>query len=203
MKKNAVSRCVQTVFLLLSLVLTGCFGKSPAVQFYILTPLAQDSLPNPCAKQKKMSAVGVGPVEIPKVLDRSQIVTRSDENRLWMAEFHRWGGTLSDDFLRVLAENLSVLLQSDQVLAWPWRDFFDPDFRINLKVHQFDAQQGGEAVLSVTWALEDARNRNVIHKSVLREPVSGTEYTDIVSAQSRLLLNLSQEIAGEIVKSKP
>ncbi len=193
----------QTVFLLLCFFLTGCLGKSPAVSFYTLTPLAESSLPVAAARQGKAFAVGVGPVEIPKVLDRSQIVTRSDENRLWMAEFQRWGGTLSDDFLRVLAENLSVLLKSEQVLAYPWRDFFEPDFRISLKVHQFDTEKGGDAVLSVTWLLNDAGNRNVLHKSVLREAVSGPEYADIVSAQSRLLLGLSQQIAGEILKSGP
>ncbi len=197
-----IYRVGQAALLSLSLMFTACFGNTPPVHFYTLTPLAESSLPNPGAKQTKPVSVGVGPLEIPKVLDRSQIVTRSDENRLFMAEFQRWGGTLSDDFLRVLAENLSVLLKSEQVLAYPWRDFFDPDFRINLKVHQFDAELGREAVLSVTWSLENAKNRNVLHKSVFREAISGSQYTDIVSAQSRLLLSLSQEIAGEILKRK-
>jgi len=201
--KKIMFRSGQAFFLFLCLVLTACFGKTPPVQFYTLTPLAENTLPNPGAKQGKSVSVGVGPLEIPKVLDRSQIVTRSEENRIQMAEFQRWGGTLSDDFLRVVAENLSALLKSEQVLAYPWRDFFDPDFCISLKVHQFDAHQGKDAVLSVTWSLGDAKNRNVLHKSVLREPVSGNDYTDIVSAQSRLLLGLSQEIAGEILKGKP
>ncbi|MGE0084910.1 MAG: membrane integrity-associated transporter subunit PqiC [Desulfococcaceae bacterium] len=203
MKKNMMHRAGQAFLLILSLVLTGCFGNTPPVQFYTLTTLAESSAAGHGERYGKPFSVGVGPLEIPKVLDRSQIVTRSDENRIQMAEFQRWGGTLSDDFLRVLAENLSVLLKSEQVLAYPWRDFFDPDFRINLKVHQFDAQQGGDAVLSVTWSLNDAKNRNVLHKSMLREPVSGNQYTDIVSAQSRLLLRLSQEITEEILKQKP
>ena len=200
MKKNFIHTTGQAFFLLLILVLTGCFGKTPPVQFYTLTPLAETGAAVAGERYGKLLSVGVGPLEIPKVLDRSQIVTRSDANRLWMAEFQRWGGTLSDDFLRVLAENLSVLLKSEQVLAYPWRDFFDPEFRVNLKMHQFDAEKGGNAVLSVTWSLSDAKNRNVLHKSMLREAVPGPEYTDIVSAQSRLLLRLSQEIAGEIVK---
>lgn len=157
MKENVMYIAGQAFFLILSLALTGCFGNTPPVQFYTLTPLAETGAAVAGERYGKPFSVGVGPLEIPKVLDRSQIVTRSDANRIHMAEFQRWGGTLSDDFLRVLAENLSVLLKSEQVLAYPWRDFFDPEFRVNLKMHQFDAEKGGNAVLSVTWSLSDAK----------------------------------------------
>ncbi|MEE4358540.1 MAG: PqiC family protein [Desulfococcaceae bacterium] len=182
----------------LPLFLASCLGNAPPVQFYTLTSLAGDGAAFSQKNSGEKISLGIGPLEIPKMLDRSQIVTRSGENRLHLAEFHRWGGSLSDDFLRVLAENLAVLLHSDQVLSYPWRDFSVPRYCLRLKLQRFDAGAGEKAVLAMTWALTDTKGGTVLKRSFLQEKVAGGEYTDIVAAQSRLLLRFSMEIAGEI-----
>ena len=117
-----------------------------------------------------------------------------------MAEFNRWGGALEDDFLRVLTENLSILLESDRVLAYPWEDYFDPTFRLYLTVHRFDGTPGDQVVLNVTWAITGTRSRQILlmRNSVFKQPLPGEDFEALVSSQSLLLADLSREIAREI-----
>jgi uncharacterized lipoprotein YmbA len=182
------------------LFLNGCKGVTPPVQFYTLTVPEAQAEAAFAAEAKDAIAVGVGPLELPKMLDRPQIVTRGTGNRLQMAEFHRWGGSLPEDILRVLTENLSGLLQSNRVMAHPWADFFQPDYRVYLVFHRFDGRPGESLVLNATWTLTDARGREAfaVRRSVIREPLASADYESLVAASSRTLEILSRQIAQEI-----
>jgi uncharacterized lipoprotein YmbA len=192
-------------FLMLYLVVVGCRGITPPVEFYTLQSMAGTEQGQAGRKPADQISVGVGPLEIPKILDRPQIVTRSGANRISVAEFQRWGGALQDDFLRVLTENLSMLLETDRVLAYPWEDYFDPTFRLYLSVYRFDGTPGDEVVLSVTWAVTDRESRKILvmRNSVFKQAFPGSGFQDLVSTQSLLLADLSREIAGEIKRLRP
>jgi uncharacterized lipoprotein YmbA len=145
-------------------------------------------------------AIGVGPVEFPRFLDRPQIVTRKSQHRVAVSEFHRWAGSFSEDFLRVLAKNISMLLPADRVAAYPWTDPFSPTFRIPLTVEQFDGRFGGHVVLNVTWAVWNQKDANepVMKHTRIKEPVSAENYDALVAAQSRAIGTLSRAIVDEI-----
>ena len=74
--------------------------------------------------------VVVAAVRLPEYLERPQLVTRSGDNRLQLEEFHQWGGNLGKDLTRVMAENLSLLLGSDAVVAAPHTQRTRPDYRV-------------------------------------------------------------------------
>jgi uncharacterized lipoprotein YmbA len=185
-------------FLVLGFI--ACRSKTPPVEFYTLTPLAQSTEATRPATGGEQVAVGVGPLEMPKVINRPQIVSRTDRNKLLLAEFHRWGGSLHDEFLQVLTENISMLLGSNRVVAYPWEDYFTPRFRIFLQVHQFDGRLGENVVLNVTWTVTGPEGRNVLcmQRSILEEPAPGKDYEAFVSAENRALDGLSRKIAREI-----
>ena len=177
----------------------GCQSSTPLVDFYTLTSMTATPEDKPDTKTGKNISVGVGPLMIPKIIDRPQIVTRSSPNKLNVAEFHRWGGSLHEDFLRTLTENLSILLNSNRVAAYPWEDHFDPGFRIFLEVHQFDGRLDEYVILNVTWTVtgREAEDVLLVRRSIIRETVSGIGYEAFVSTKSRVLANLSREIAHE------
>ncbi|MCB1821939.1 MAG: membrane integrity-associated transporter subunit PqiC, partial [Candidatus Competibacteraceae bacterium] len=78
-------------------MLAGC-GSTPPTAFYTLSPLSA-SLPTAQTSASRSDVtIGVGPVTVPEFLDRPQIVTRTTANRLDVDEFHRWGGSLQEDF---------------------------------------------------------------------------------------------------------
>ena len=99
----------------LLLTVGGC-GNSPPSDFYVLTPMPQGER---AAPRDRSLVIGVGPVEIPDYLNRAQIVTRAGPNRLDVAEFNRWGGSLVANLASVVAQNLSLMLGTDDVHVAP------------------------------------------------------------------------------------
>ncbi len=194
-------KTVTLVVTFTTLLLTGCGSSSPRVDFYTLNPLTgmQAEANTPAADQKL--SIGVGPVEIPEILDRPQIVTRSGPNKLNVDEFHRWAGRLDESFAQVLAENISLLLATDQVAVYPWQADFKPRYRIALKISYFEGQWGKDVLLEAIWSVTSRQSQQThrMRKSVINEPLSPEpDYEALVAAHSRAIAQLSREIAKEI-----
>jgi uncharacterized lipoprotein YmbA len=145
-------------------------------------------------------AIGVGPIKLPEHLDRPQIVSRTSSNQLELAEFHRWAGSLKDDFSRVLAENLSILLATDRVSVYPWRKSVPIEYQVAVDVARFDAELGGNAWLIARWTVFGGRDKKVLfmERSRISETSDDHGYDAMVAAQSRALARLSREIADAI-----
>jgi len=199
MTKGHVQITSLAIFLVLVL-LAGCRSATSPVEFYTLSPIDTISEADKIVGLGDNLAVGVGPLQIPKIIDRPQIVTRIGPNQIHVDEFHRWAGSVYEDFLRVVTMNLSALLQSRLVVAFPWEDYFDPDYRIYMEINQFDGRLGQYAQLDVTWAIigREARKILLVRKALIREPVQGEDYDTFVAAKSRILGTLSRQIAQGI-----
>jgi uncharacterized protein len=193
-------RKLAAMVLFIAVLFVGCRSSAPPVQFYTLSPLsAATEKANPTDAAPNI-AVGVGPVEMPQVLDRPQIVTRTGPNKIMLDEFHRWAGSLQADFARVLAENISFLLDIDHVAVYPWEVGFAPDYRIALNIRSFVGQWGKNVLLDVIWQITDRTGAKplAVKKSVITEPLSAEDYDALVAAQSQAIARLSREIVQEI-----
>jgi uncharacterized lipoprotein YmbA len=182
-------------------ILTGCRSATTPIEFYTLTPLTGIAEADKAAGLGGAVAVGVGPLQMPKIIDRPQIVSRTGVNRINVDEFHRWAGSIYEDFLTVLAMNLSALLQTNMVAAYPWEEYFDPDYRVYLEVNQFDGRLGEYALLNVTWTVTGRQPNDIlrVRNSVIKEAVQSADYEEFVAAESRILAALSREMAREIM----
>ena len=149
-------------------------------------------------------AIGIGPVTFPDQLDRPAIVTQTGKNQITINEFHRWAGSLKQNFTRVMTQNLALLLHTDQVMSRPWERYFKPDIRITVDVQEFGGQPGAYAKLNTTWMIieEGKDSEAVVHRSELSEPVSENSYDALVAAQSRALARLCREIAETLKTGK-
>ncbi len=186
-------------FLLIVFLLGGC-SSTPPVAYYTLNTLPERQQEIPAAVMDDTIAIGVGPVEFPKFLDRPQIVTRKSQNQIEVSEFNRWAGSFPGDFSRVLAKNISILLPTDRVAVYPWGDQFTPTYQIKLEVEQFDGQLGESVVLDVTWMVTDQEGSNtlVVRKSRVEEAVLDKTYEALVEAKSNGLVTLSRTIVEEL-----
>ena len=186
--------------LLLTVFFVAACSTTPPVAYYTLNTLPEMQQEIPAAVMDDTLAIGVGPVEFPKFLDRPQIVTRKSQNQIEVSEFHRWAGSFPGDFSRVLAKNISILLPSDRVAVYPWGEQFSPTYRVKLDVEQFDGQLGERVVLDVTWMVTDQEGTNklLVRKSLIEEPVSDKTYEALVVAESNALVTLSRTIVEEI-----
>ncbi len=184
----------------LILLLGGCRSASVPAQFYTLNALNRAQEGSLGAAADGGIAIGVGPLAFPEYYDRPQIVTRTGPNKLTLSEFHRWGGSLDKDFLRVMAENISIQLGTDQVSVYPWDVSFNPAYKVKFDVQQFDGRLGESVLLNVTWSItgQDDKGAPVVRKSIITEPVSAKDYEALVAAKSRALAALSSEIVEEI-----
>ena len=201
---------------LLSLAPGGC-SNTPPTRFYVLSAMADRA----AAVPGKGTAIGIGPVTLPQYLNRPQIVTRSGGNQLAVAEFDQWGGDLNDNVSRVLAANLSSLLETDRVSLYPWKDEAPIDYQVTIDVVSFERGADGSSVLSAYWSVVDPRSgkAKLMRRSSYRDAggpaapgtagSTGTSqgggahpYGAVVAAMSRNLETLSRDIASAITSLK-
>jgi uncharacterized lipoprotein YmbA len=186
------------------LLLSGCSESKPS-RFFVLTPLAATT-----DTGGRGPALGVGPVVIPQYLDRPEIVTRSSDNQLQLAEFDQWGGRIGDNITRALAENLSGILKTDRVSIYPWTDSSALTDQISVDITQFERDPSGAVTLTAFWNISDAQSGKILvnGRSNIQKPVGATSagadaYGAIAAAMSEALASLSQEIAAAISKLPP
>ena len=177
-------------------LLAGC-AAAPSSRFYILSPVPADATP---PARVNAGAVGVGPIQLPRYLDRPQIAVRNGPYEISYSETHRWAEALQDIIAGVLAENLAVLVPTDRVAVYPWARSLAIDYQVVVDISQFEADARGNVVLSAYWKLyrEGAPETVAMKKATITETAGGKEYRDIVAAQSRALAGLSREIAAAI-----
>ena len=192
----------QTSLLVLFIVVlvVGCGGKSTPVEFYTLNSPGNMSQNPKTVDAAQTIAIGIGPVEIPEILDRPQIVTRTGPNKLKVDEFHRWAGPLQAEIAKVLAQNISLLLDTEQVIVYPWEAGFKPRYRVTVDIRSFEGQLGENVVLEAVWRVSDQEDQKVqiIKTSVIKEALSAPHYEALVAAKSKTITQLSREIAQEI-----
>ena len=178
----------------------GCLGKSSPTRFYDLTPLTKDQARSKSAGPARNKVIGVGPVKLADYLDQSSLVTRTGDNRLIHAPFDQWAGSLKNNLINTLAENIGLLLPTDRIYLYPWPLSGPVDYQVLLDVVQFDGRQGAEAVLVARWSILGSRESKplFVSRSSIREPVQGSDYAAIVAAQSRALAKLSREFVEAI-----
>jgi uncharacterized lipoprotein YmbA len=192
------------LLLLPVLLLAGCIGNpTKPSEFYVLgtypgTPvnaaLAQDAV-----------SIGLGPLSLPEIYDRPQIVTRGEANRITLAEFDRWGGDLDKELARALAANLMTRLNTDRVVPFPWSRRYDPDFQVTVRLFRFDGVLGSNAALEGIWRILDAHKgcELVADRFSITEETDGPGYPALVSAMSRAVAALSQTMAEQIAVVEP
>jgi len=180
-------------------LLSGCGHTQPS-RFYLLQSMPGMEKDKHPATNRQGLTICVGPVMIPKYLDRPQIVTTTKTSELKLAEFDRWAEPFKDNFSRVLTENLSEALETDRVTVFPRESAASSDYQIIVTVIRFDGESGGNAVLSVRWSIFGGGGKKELFtkKTDISEPTGAQGYEALVSAQSRAIAGLSKEIAGAI-----
>jgi uncharacterized lipoprotein YmbA len=174
---------------------TGCSFRSPLPRAYVLAPASPSTPP----AAGRGPAVGVGPVMIPSYLDRTAIVVRAAGDEVRLSEDHRWAESLKDGVARVVAENLASMIPTDAIVVYPWKTPWAIQYRVTMEIVRFDGPLGGALILNARWRLLDGAGKELMLRAVnLSEPARDATYGALVSAQSRLLARVSQDIAAEI-----
>jgi uncharacterized protein len=164
-------------------------------------PAASAPAPNVAASAASSSAaaVVVGPVTLPELVDRPQLVVRVAPNRVAILESERWAEPLRSQIPRVIAEDLGRLLGSSRVASYLQRAGTESGSRVLLDIERFEASPGEAVSVEAVWSLRRAAGGTpLIGRSRVREAAAGEGYDALVAAYGRALLAVSADLARAI-----
>lgn len=191
------------IFIMAAVVLNGCSTtRLHTMRFYLLKAVDEpQKAGTPACPGANVLSLGINRVELPKYLDRPQIMTRAGNYEMKLTETHLWAEPLEDSISRVMVKNLSSLVCAD-LKPWPWRASDSFDRRLNTRVILLDGTFGGDAVLDVQWSIVDEHTKKVLvtKESKFAEKIEHGSYESLVSAYSRLVASFSREIADSLAR---
>jgi uncharacterized lipoprotein YmbA len=202
MRNIFFDRLASCIVGVLVVVLSGCASSTPS-RFYQLNPVISRTVVAQDVPNQDSVIVSIGPLRIPDYLDRPQIMTRSGKNELKLSEFDRWAGSLENDVIRVLVENISTLLPPDRFFVTRWTPLMEsqlpPSYRVEVLIERFEGTPGGSVLLKVQWVVFGQDKRLLVKKeSNISEQVNGSSYGELVETMSRALQRLSRDIADAL-----
>ena len=203
MKNYSVSYFARFILMGALAVIIGCASTQPS-KFYILNSIEKQEAQPKGSDAMQNVTIGIGSIEIPDYLDRSQIVTRSSRSELKVDEFNRWAGSLKENISLVLAENLSLLLSTDRVFVHPWIPADSVNYWIHVEIIRLDVIPGDTVTMKALWTISGDRGKKeyITHTSEFTEKLREGSYGMMVDTMSRTFGKLSHEIASEIEKLK-
>jgi uncharacterized lipoprotein YmbA len=179
-------------------VFAGC-ATSPSSQFYTLSPVQLIELQSGV----RPMAIAIGPVTVPELVDRPQMVSRIDENRVSINEFARWADPLKSQIPRVLAADLAQFIPGSIVSVYP-QHVGDNAYRVSVDVQSFDSSTSGTVKLAIIWSVRSPRRAAPIEgRAVVHETGSGPSYDALVNAHSRALASVARDIAVAVQSIGP
>jgi uncharacterized protein len=197
--KNVFFRLALMILGAFLVILGGCAHTDPA-RFYVLHSLSSSETDKQVIATVHDVPIVIGPIELREHLDRPQIVTRVSSNELKISEFDQWAESLKNNISRVLAENISILLSTEDVFVYPWRRSELIEYQVVMEVIRFDGILGGNVVLDTHWAIltGDEGKMLLVKKSSYSRPTGGENYQALVAAKSQTLADFSRDIAQAI-----
>ena len=199
MIKHLFYRYAMVRLSMILIILVGC-ASSPPTRFYTMNSIVASDATQQNTSENREMAIGIGPIEISDYLDRPQIVTGVGPNEFRISEFDRWAGNIRHNISTVLAENMSVLLSTDRVYVYPWKQSVQIDYRIEASVIRFHGMSDNNIMMRTHWTIlgEDRKKPLLFRMSNYSEQIDGQGYEALVAAHNRVLAELSRDIADAV-----
>lgn len=195
-------RCGLLMAASLLLCLLGCAASPPATDFH-LTAVAQPSPPSAGVKSNASLRIAVDSVAVPDIVDRSQMVFDEGDGRVLVDEQNRWAEPLKSAIGRVVALDLSQLLRTPQVSAYPEMPMGEAQYHVRIDIQRWEIRGHGAFLLDARWNVRGHATSNPSSPeydgtSSVSIPVESGGVAACVAAQDNALTRLSQDIAKAI-----
>ena len=179
-------------------------GYSPQTRFFLLEAKSEH-LPKPDWAQQKMlagKAIGIGPVALPRYLDRPQILTRINGQELLSDEFNQWAEPLKVSIPRIIGENLASLGGDGRIRIFPWNPSARINIQVSVDIHRFESDDSGTIALKAAWHIVDGKDRQPLRErlAIIEKASAGTDIGGKVEAMSLALADLSLEIGENLAE---
>jgi uncharacterized lipoprotein YmbA len=191
--------------LALAALASGCLGgRAPEPRYFTLsTPGGAEAAPGgteaaPVAARPELGIV-LGQIDLPRYLDRAELVTRSGAHRLHVWNGVRWAGSLRTDVQRVVADDLARLLGTARIAVHPAEARFPVGCRVLIELLELGSAPGQPVILRARWTLAGADGRALaVGASEVQQPPASASWEDYVAAHGAALGVLARELAERI-----
>ena len=185
------------------LLLAGCGGTQPTMHYYKLAPTALPVTSG--AESLSNLAIEVGPVTIPEMLKRQEIVIRGEGNQYRLTELHRWAGLLEKDLTAVIIENLGKQLGTEKVASYPSAIYFEPDYRIIIEILSLTGKPGELVTLRAGWTIIDRSGEQILERRIseYQQQLIDPSIDSLVQAENQVIAMLCQEISNSLRLNRP
>jgi uncharacterized lipoprotein YmbA len=182
------------------MIFFGCAGKRDPARFYQILSSRKLVSQEIFDAATPVPVLSVGPVLLPAYLDRPQIVSRSDNSRLSLAEFDKWAEPLEDNISRIILSELTRQFKDRKIALVPWRQKTFSAGQLSIAVLQMDNSEQGDAVLVTRWTLTGPGGNMLVSRIYsLNAPVENTgDVNAWVKSQGINIETLCQEMAEAI-----
>ena len=191
---------VRTLSLILAavLVVSAC-GSSPPVRYYALSTTSVAMPDDPADAE----ILGLGPLNVPEYLNRSQIVTRGSGAEIVVDEFSHWAEPLGVALHRVVAADIDSMLSDLVVIPFPYDSVIrnDVDYRLLGEVDRFDADRSGNVTFDIQWTVIRPGDRMLLPPRRSRYQAQAARPDDpasVVAAMNDTLRQFSRDVADHV-----
>ena len=183
---------MKKIIFIIFLLLSSCFcGYSKPTRFYNLIIYKNNTIGN------KRILINIEPINIPSYLDRPQIITMKNQpTELNISETNRWAEPLNIAIQRALIQDLQSSLPN-AIINLEQKD--KADYSIFIKVNNFISKFNESTILDISYIIKDKNGKVLITKNSNFKNKLSDNYWDLVANYSRLINDLSIEIAKKII----
>jgi uncharacterized lipoprotein YmbA len=189
-----------------SMTAAACSVLSPTVdrsRYFVLEPAGDSdgAALNASASGGRTVNLGLGPITIPRYLDRPEVVTRLSATEFSISDTDRWGEPLDTSVSRVLAQDLSTDLPGLHVVFFPWSRKTPIDYRISVDFRRLEKTSDGKAVVQSVWNLYGGPDNNFIQRGVTSfSAPAGEDQRSASAALSQGIAQVGHEVAQVLQK---
>ena len=174
------------------LAVGGCISRPPVVLYQL-----DSGSPTINAKASGLTVL-LEPVDLADYLNQSDaVLQRQLDGSLIPDVSARWAGNLGDNIDNVMLQRLAGRLTGQRVALEP-APGLEPDIEVRLSISRLDSGPRKPATLEGQWRLLDRSGKLRDSRPVRLEAVHQGNTADQIRAQSQLLEQLAEQLAGAI-----
>ena len=191
------SRVQQLIVALLSLAAVAC--ASAPEHLYTL----ETAYPHPAARGVDAAVVVVGPISVPELIDRPQLVVHEGDYTIVISEQERWAAPLKESLPRVLAAELDRQSQHTRFLAASSVPVATPSAHLVIDITSLDINRDRGVTVVAQWAYRPVTNsaKPIERVSEVHADVTAPGYAGFADGVRRATVALADGIAAELPES--
>lgn len=207
MNNRPATLLMRAVLAMICLASSGC-SSPPKENFYTLIPATATTtattLTSAVPAESAAYTVAVGPVRVPEIVDRPQLVVRTGPTHVDLLDQHRWAQPLRAEIAQAIAAQLRATLPTARIALDRDTAGQNPDYRVAVDISRFDAVPGEAVTVHALWTISPSANKSVSMDKPLsgqtaaQEAVRGSGADALANAFARALTTVSRDIAATL-----